>query len=221
MLDSYEDHSQFLKRDRYASLFKIPVKDYKAWARELKRLGYATDPNYANKLIKIIEDYGLDKLVYSNDGSDDDSDGANLLSSGNSYSDDDTSYPDKYTAQRNSYNDDNELYAETTNNGRKCYRLKRDANLHQVARALHKTNMKMLLYYNDMYKDNTLRAGTFVYVSKKRGKADERYRSYMVKEGDSMHSVAQQFGITLKALYKLNNLPYGTPAEDGMTLFLQ
>ena len=116
---------------------------------------------------------------------------------------------------------DNELYAETTNNGRKCYRLKRDANLHQVARALHKTNMKMLLYYNDMYKDNTLRAGTFVYVSKKRGKADERYRSYMVKEGDSMHSVAQQFGITLKALYKLNNLPYGTPAEDGMTLFLQ
>ena len=145
----------------------------------------------------------------------------NLLSSGSSYSDDDTSYPDKYTAQRNSYNDDNELYTETTNNGRKCYRLKRDANLHQVARALHKTNMKMLLYYNDMYKDNTLRAGTFVYVSKKRGKADERYRSYMVKEGDSMHSVAQQFGITLKALYKLNNLPYGTPAEDGMTLFLQ
>ena len=52
VLDSYEDHSQFLKRDRYASLFKIPVKDYKAWARELKRLGYATDPNYANKLIK-------------------------------------------------------------------------------------------------------------------------------------------------------------------------
>ena len=53
VLDSYEDHSQFLKRDRYASLFKIPVRDYKAWARELKRLGYATDPNYANKLIKI------------------------------------------------------------------------------------------------------------------------------------------------------------------------
>ena len=37
----------------------------------------------------------------------------------------------------------------------------------------------------------------------------------------AFHSVAQQFGITLKALYKLNNLPYGTPAEDGMTLFLQ
>lgn len=56
--DSYEDHSDFLKRGaRYAFLFKLKITDYKGWARGLKKAGYATDPSYANRLITIIEDY--------------------------------------------------------------------------------------------------------------------------------------------------------------------
>lgn len=57
--ESYEDHSLFLQRPRYASLFELPVTDYKGWAHGLRQCGYATDPTYAAKLIKIIEDYGL------------------------------------------------------------------------------------------------------------------------------------------------------------------
>lgn len=57
--DSYEDHSLFLLRPRYASLFELPITDYKAWARGLRQCGYATDPTYAAKLIKLIEDYEL------------------------------------------------------------------------------------------------------------------------------------------------------------------
>lgn len=57
--DSYEDHSLFLQRPRYASLFELPLTDYKGWAHGLRQCGYATDPTYAAKLIKIIEDYGL------------------------------------------------------------------------------------------------------------------------------------------------------------------
>lgn len=60
--DSYEDHSDFLKRGaRYAFLFKLKITDYKGWARGLKKAGYATDPSYANRLITIIEDYELYK----------------------------------------------------------------------------------------------------------------------------------------------------------------
>ena len=59
---SYEDHSKFLVgRSRYASLFKLKITDYKGWARGLKKAGYATDPRYAQRLIDIIELYGLDK----------------------------------------------------------------------------------------------------------------------------------------------------------------
>lgn len=57
---SYKDHSKFLSgRRRYAGLFKLRLKDYKGWARGLKKAGYATDRKYPKKLIKIIEDYKL------------------------------------------------------------------------------------------------------------------------------------------------------------------
>jgi len=60
---SYKDHSRFLaQRKRYAFLFRLPKTDYEAWARGLKKAGYATDPTYPDKLIYIIEKYGLNKL---------------------------------------------------------------------------------------------------------------------------------------------------------------
>ena len=59
-MDSYKDHSDFLKnRPYYASLFTIDPTDYKAWAFGLKKAGYATNPKYAQILIKLIEDYNL------------------------------------------------------------------------------------------------------------------------------------------------------------------
>ena len=57
--DSFEDHALFLMRTRYAPLFELDIRDYKAWARGLKECGYATDNAYAPKLIKLIEDYNL------------------------------------------------------------------------------------------------------------------------------------------------------------------
>ena len=57
--DSFEDHALFLMRTRYAPLFELDIRDYKAWARGLKECGYATDAAYAPKLIKLIEDYNL------------------------------------------------------------------------------------------------------------------------------------------------------------------
>ncbi|MBI2729508.1 MAG: glucosaminidase domain-containing protein [Sphingobacteriales bacterium] len=58
--ESYRDHSNFLKtRKYYASLFEIDPTDYKAWAYGLKKAGYATNPQYAQQLIKYIETYNL------------------------------------------------------------------------------------------------------------------------------------------------------------------
>ena len=62
-IDSFHDHSDFLRyRDRYKFLFDFPVTDYKAWANGLKKAGYATDPAYPAKLIKLIEDYDLSRF---------------------------------------------------------------------------------------------------------------------------------------------------------------
>ena len=59
--DSFRDHSQFLKRKNYASLFTLDKNDYKGWAYGLKRAGYATNPKYPELLINIIQKYNLDQ----------------------------------------------------------------------------------------------------------------------------------------------------------------
>ena len=60
--DSYRDHSEFLKnRDRYAFLFDYKMTNYTAWAKGLKKAGYATHPEYAEKLITLIERFNLDQ----------------------------------------------------------------------------------------------------------------------------------------------------------------
>jgi len=62
--DSFCDHARILKsQSRYAFLFKLDITDYKAWAKGLKKAGYAGDPKYPAKLIKVIEDYNLNQIV--------------------------------------------------------------------------------------------------------------------------------------------------------------
>ena len=61
--ESFKDHSIFLQRPRYTTCFEIAIEDYEGWAHRLRECGYATDRLYAQKLIKIIEDYRLDTLA--------------------------------------------------------------------------------------------------------------------------------------------------------------
>lgn len=68
---SYLDHSDYLsKSPRYAGLFKLSMTDYAAWAVGLRAAGYATNPKYAQALIKIIEDYRLQEYTYAALGND-------------------------------------------------------------------------------------------------------------------------------------------------------
>lgn len=56
--ESVEDHSAFLKANkRYKEV--IGETDYKKVCEAIKAAGYATDPDYAEKLVKLIEDYEL------------------------------------------------------------------------------------------------------------------------------------------------------------------
>lgn len=68
--ESFKDHALFLTgRGRYSSLFELDKDDYRAWAKGLRKAGYATDPRYPEKLISYIERYNLgqyDALVLGN-----------------------------------------------------------------------------------------------------------------------------------------------------------
>lgn len=57
---SYKDHTEFLMNTpRYSDLFQLDRTDYHAWASGLQRCGYATNPQYANLLVGLVERYNL------------------------------------------------------------------------------------------------------------------------------------------------------------------
>jgi LysM repeat protein len=64
-LESFRDHSDHLRKNpRYAALFNLSPTDYAAWAIGLHTSGYATNPLYSAKIIRIIEDYHLQEYTY-------------------------------------------------------------------------------------------------------------------------------------------------------------
>ena len=59
--ESYQDFANFLKsRDHYNYLFEQQPEDIYSWAYGLQFGNYATDPGYAEKLIRLIQDYQLE-----------------------------------------------------------------------------------------------------------------------------------------------------------------
>jgi len=57
---SFRDFARLLSsEERYRNLFDHHPGDYARWAQSLQDSGYATDPNYAKKLIRVIQQYRL------------------------------------------------------------------------------------------------------------------------------------------------------------------
>ena len=76
--------------------------------------------------------------------------------------------------------------------------------------------------YNELPKDYEFRGGEIVYLEEKRKKATKDHISYIVKEGDSMYSISQMFGIKMKNLYKLNKLdPETAEIQVGDIIWLR
>ena len=175
--DSYEDHSTFLTRGaRYAFLFKLDITDYKGWARGLKKAGYATDPSYANRLITIIEDYDLYKY---------DSQGV---------------YSKRKLRKHPWLLNPHPVYIANDI----AYVVARSGDTFKELGDEFDISWKKLVKYNDLHKDYTLEAGDIIYLKGKKKKASKRYTVYIVKDGDSMHTISQKYGIRLKNLYKMN-----------------
>lgn len=185
--ESYEDHSQFLARQsRYACLFNLSTSDYKGWARGLKQCGYATNPQYANKLIQIIELYKLheydkakryDKFMAEHSGTDQPINAQGLL------------HPIHL------FNDNYYLYA-------------REGDTFKGIGKEVDISWKKLAKYNERDKNDILRKGDIIYLKKKRKKAPKQYkkRPHIVQAGESMYGISQKYGIRLKNLYKMNGL---------------
>lgn len=189
---SYEDHARFLvDRPRYAPLFKLKATDYKGWARGLQKCGYATDRAYANRLIKLIEDYDLYRYDTAKGGKKAGKRPARIS---------------RYTI----YRTNGLLYVYS--NGKDSF--------DDIAASLG-FRVKDLKKYNEVPEDFPLQKGDVVYLEKKKKKADKPNYDYVVKMGDSMHGIAQKFGIQIKSLYKMNKKHKDYIPEEGDVLKLR
>ena len=185
--ESYEDHSKFLaKQPRYARLFGLSQRDYKGWARGLKQCGYATNPQYANKLIQIIELYKL-------------------------FDYDKAKHYDRFMAEHSGYDQPvnalgllHPIHKFNDN----YYLVAREGDTFKSIGKEVEISWRKLAKYNECNKHATLRKGDIIYLKKKRKKAPKQYKKHphTVQPGESMYTISQKYGIRLKYLYKMNKL---------------
>ena len=197
--ESYEDHSKFLKRPRYSSLFSYQRTDYKSWAHGLKRCGYATNPAYAQQLIGIIELYNLSQYDRA------------------------TKY-DKYIANHVGSNVSRGAIGHQIFyfNDNYYVKAKQGDTFKSIGKELD-VSYRKLAKYNERDKRDALHEGEIIYLMKKKTKAPKeyKYRPHVVKAGESMYDIAQMYGIRLKNLYKRNGLSPDFVPQVGDVLRLR
>ncbi|MCF0207908.1 MAG: glucosaminidase domain-containing protein [Bacteroidaceae bacterium] len=196
--ESFEDHSQFLLKERYKRLFSYDLKDYRSWARGLKACGYATSPTYAESLISIIERYELYRFDSNkNSGS---------------------QAPSTVNSQQSTVNSHTIRY----NNGIPYVLAQRGDTYKTIAKEVGKSYRK-LAKYNERNAKDALEENEIVYLKKKAKKGEKKYKAmvYLVKEGDSMYSISQHFAIRLKYLYRLNGLTPDAKISVGQRIYLR
>ena len=71
---------------------------------------------------------------------------------------------------------------------------------------------KKLRKYNELPKDYVFKGGEIMYLEEKNKKAPKDYIVHVVREGESMYSISQKYGIRLKNLYKMNKMKPEDPA---------
>ena len=208
--DSYLDHSRFLKGKRYQELFTLPLTDYRGWAHGLKRCGYATDSLYAEKLISMIETYGLDQLV------------GETAPAGDVAKVDKTKpkpKPHKPTKQ--------DMQEQHWHHPKLHHPIKRRNDLNYVMAVLGDTyqdiakecNVKpsKLLEYNDIANDKEQpEVGEIVYINKKHSEAQGAVEQHQVQDSnETLWLISQLYGIRLKDLAKLNKLAPDATLHKG------
>ena len=240
--DSYEDHSKFLAyRQYYVNLFKLDMMDYKAWAHGLKKAGYATNPKYAYILIDKIEKnklYEFDKtnskeVLYAvlkmypnlkNDGI--------FMARLDQSQVKSKPVTIKVPYEQISYTDQKKkveklvstaeslnaiLIKSHPNGGKQFVIIPNDIALAAISKKFQITE-SALMKWNEL-DGNELRRNDILFLENKSNKGN--VATYKAQAAESMHDIAQKFGVKLNKLYSKNRMDYGQQPKAGQLIYLQ
>ena len=208
--ESFEDHSKFLQKRRYASLFELKLTDYKKWAKGLKSAGYATNPKYPSLLISLVERFELWRF---------DSMMGETLEEENI----ETVTPPEIALSNQTTQDDsvieynlNSHTQKTSKNKVKFIVVKEGDTFYKLSKELELT-LRQLYKYNESKNKDVLKVGDIVYIAPKRWKSRKNNPIHTCEQIMTLRDVAHVEGIKLKCLLKRNDsdnadekLPKGT-----------
>lgn len=219
--ESFDDHSDFLKKPRYAPLFELESTDYKAWARGLKDCGYATSSVYAQSLIRIIEENNLQQydeqgVYYAKNDETPSRAKAHLPQSQSKKSRKQHTDPSVEERPVITLAGSHEIMVS---DNRIKYVVAREGDTRQSIAQEIDLNVFILDRFNDFEKNMLLKPGDRVYLQPKRTKTS--VTEYIAVEGDTWFSISQQLGIKVKQLCKLNNTSRDKPIEPGTHVVLE
>jgi LysM repeat protein len=215
VLESYDDHGRFLReRSRYAFLFDYKITDYKSWAHGLKKAGYATNPRYADLLIKLIEEHQLYQY---------DAGGKNIPVVPNSTPAVAVSPPVENAQPKHkktvSAPHSSSKPGVMLNSREVPYVIAGNKDTWFTIAISQDMRLWQILKYNDASQNDAITPGSVVYLKPKRGNPEQEY--HLVKDGETLWMLSQLYCVKLKKLIKLNQLESGVELQAGQKIKLR
>jgi len=236
--DSYRDHSDFLRtRSNYTSLFRLDPTDYEAWANGLKKAGYATNPKYAQILIKLIEDYHLEDFtliamstksptedLVKNDAHPEEKvrkDQGNLNTKDNikviSAPGDKASMEKNHIVAAVMTDVNNYPSGEFKINDTRVVFVKKGSSYLTIAQQFE-IPLERLFDFNDIKQQEVTVSDQLVFIQRKRKTGEHEFHT--VQPGETVNSIAQTEAIRLESLLEYNSLGAGMQPAIGETIYL-
>ena len=213
---SYQDHADFLDQSpRYDSLFAYSADDYRSWARGLKAAGYATAPDYAERLVKIIESmklYLLDKENGNKIYAAAKSAKANTEQwwESNIATSDEQINPNAFRVTVNSHKGYGVYRTNHT-----FYIVAKENDTYESVGKIFDISPRTLRKFNDVAKDAQLKKGDIVYIDRKKTQWLGNVMQHKVVRDENLYSLSQSYGIRLKSLAKLNRMRLNEEVKKG------
>ncbi len=229
--DSYKDHSDFLRtRPCYAFLFKLDPTDYEGWAKGLKKAGYATNPAYAQKLIKLIVENNLQDytLLALNEGNNYEETSVNADKTGNNSEVSVSSLIETSTVKpalsiqvleektKNSTYPVNSVFSI---NDLKVIYAEAGTSLLAIANN-YNISLKKLLEFNELADQaDILNLGQLIFLEKKSKKGTKEI--HIVEANETLRDISQKEGIQLATVMEYNGLQKGMEPAAGEKIYLK
>lgn len=245
--ESFRDHAEFLNNSsRYDFLFAYDDDDYKSWAKGLKKAGYATADDYAERLINVIERYNLplldkkngaelyDKYLVEKHNIDlstlqpvpEDNDSGNVTTTTPPATGESVAVVDIATAYADKGIDPNNFRVSITSHqgynvyltNRTHYIVAKKGDTYESLSKIFNVSAANLRKFNDVAKGTKLNEGDIVYIERKLPAWMGEESLHTVKGGETLHQIAQLYGIRLNKLSKINSMRGNTPLSEGRTI---